>query len=127
MGQVNVTISGRQYRMACEDGQEDHLFGLAQDIDGRIDRLRKAFGEIGDQRLTMMVAIMVADELHEASRSVATLKAELASLREVRARAAAEVEAHERAAAEALQGAAGRIERLAQSIATTPREGPGLG
>ena len=76
MGQVNVTISGRQYRMACEDGQEDHLSGLAQDIDGRITRLRKAFGEIGDQRLTMMVAIMVADELHEASRSVDALKAE---------------------------------------------------
>ena len=127
MGQVNVTISGRQYRMACEDGQEDHLFGLAQDIDGRIARLRKAFGEIGDQRLTMMVAIMVADELHEATRSVEALKAELAGLREARARAAAEVEAHERTAAEALQGAAQRIERLAQSIATAPRDGPGLG
>ena len=127
MGQVNVTISGRQYRMACEDGQEDHLFGLAKDIDARIDRLRQAFGEIGDQRLTMMVAIMVADELHEATRNVGALKAEIAGLREVRARAAAEVEANERSAAEALQGAAGRIERLAQSIATTPREGPGLG
>lgn len=127
MGQVNVTISGRQYRMACEDGQEDHLFGLAQDIDGRIAQLRKAFGEIGDQRLTMMVAIMVADELHEAKRSVGALKAELAAQREGQAKAAAEVEAQERAAADSLHGAAQRIEKLAQSIATAPRDGPGLG
>ncbi|ALK08055.1 cell division protein ZapA [Blastochloris viridis] len=127
MGQVNVTISGRQYRMACEDGQEEHLRGLAQDIDARLTQLRKAFGEIGDQRLTMMAAIMVADELHEANRTVGALKADLAALREARVAAAAEAEAQERAAAAALHGAAQRIERLARSIATAPQDGPGLG
>ncbi|NJO54947.1 MAG: cell division protein ZapA [Bacteroidales bacterium] len=89
MGQVNVTINGRQYRMACEDGQEDHLVGLAQDLEKRIARLREAFGEIGDQRLTMMAAIMVADELHEAGRRIQSLEAEREALNEARAQAAA--------------------------------------
>lgn len=127
MGQVNVTINGRQYRMACEDGQEGHLMGLAQDIESRIAGLRAAFGEIGDQRLTMMVAIMVADELHEANRRLAALTAECEALRDSGAAAAARAEAGEQAAAEALSSAAQRIERLAQGIATAPREGQGLG
>ena len=51
MAQVNVTINGKVYRMACEDGQEGHLQGLAARLDQMIDQLRGSFGEIGDQRL----------------------------------------------------------------------------
>ncbi len=65
MSQVTVTINGRQYRMACEDGQESHLMRLAQDLDQRIEKLRGSFGEIGDTRLTVMAALTVADELSE--------------------------------------------------------------
>ena len=54
MAQVNATIAGRQFRLACEDGQEDHLQSLAKDIDQRIIDLRRKFGEIGDTRLTVM-------------------------------------------------------------------------
>src|SRR5262245_17797903 len=52
MSHVTVTINGRQYRMACEDGQENHLIGLARDFDQRIIELHERFGEIGDARLT---------------------------------------------------------------------------
>jgi calcineurin-like phosphoesterase len=58
---VNATIAGRQYRLACEDGQEDHLLALAKDLDGRIEELRKKFGEkqsmgyFGDGRISLMV------------------------------------------------------------------------
>jgi len=65
MSQVNVTINGRQFRMACEDGQEGHLQQLARELDERIVALRGQFGEIGDARLTVMAALMVADELAE--------------------------------------------------------------
>jgi cell division protein ZapA (FtsZ GTPase activity inhibitor) len=63
MAHVSVTINGRQYRMACEDGQENHLIWLSGDLDRRIGQLRAQFGEIGDMRLTMMAALTVADEL----------------------------------------------------------------
>ena len=65
MAQINSTIAGRQFRLACEDGQEEHLQELAKDIDQRIISLRRKFGEIGDTRLTVMAALMVADELAE--------------------------------------------------------------
>ena len=70
MGTVNATIAGRQFRLACEDGQEQHLEALAHDIDQRIIDLRARFGEIGDTRLTVMAALMVADEMNEMTRKM---------------------------------------------------------
>ncbi|MEP7030680.1 MAG: cell division protein ZapA, partial [Pseudolabrys sp.] len=84
MATVNTTIAGRQFRLACEDGQEDHLQALARDIDERIDGLRKKFGEIGDTRLTVMAALMVADELSEAARKMRRMEEELIGLQDAR-------------------------------------------
>ena len=84
MAQVNVTINGRQFRMACEDGQEGHLIELARDLDMRISGLRGKFGEIGDTRLTVMAALTVADELAEAGHRLKRLEEELAALQDAR-------------------------------------------
>ena len=84
MAQVNATIAGRQFRLACEDGQEEHLQSLAKNLDERIEGLRKKFGEIGDTRLTVMAALMVADELSEASRKMRRLEEEATALQDAR-------------------------------------------
>ena len=63
LSRVAVTINGRKFRMACEDGQEAHLRRLASDFDQRIGRLRSEFGEIGNTRLTVMAALTISDEL----------------------------------------------------------------
>ena len=70
MTQVNATIAGRQFRLACEDGQEDHLTRLAKDLDQRIEQLKGSFGAIGDMRLIVMAALTVGDELSEAAKRV---------------------------------------------------------
>src|SRR5205085_12681858 len=88
MPQVNVTINGRQFRMACEDGQERHLIELAEDLDQRITGLRERFGEIGDTRLTVMAALTLADELSETKESLKRLEPELASLQDASAASA---------------------------------------
>ena len=62
MSHINVTINGRQYRMACEEGQEVRLLKLADSLESRVESLRGKFGEIGDQRLTVMAALTVCDE-----------------------------------------------------------------
>ena len=54
MNHINVTINGRQYRMACEEGQEMRLLRLAENLESRVEQLRGRFGEIGDARLTVM-------------------------------------------------------------------------
>jgi cell division protein ZapA len=127
MAQVSVTINGRVYRMACDDGQEDHLTRLARELDARIARLRESFGEIGDTRLTVMAALMVADELAEAKRSVKSVEQEIESFKEARAVLGDRFEANERVVADAIENAAERIEQLAHSLNGRPGPGAALG
>ncbi|MEM9732758.1 MAG: cell division protein ZapA [Pseudomonadota bacterium] len=81
MPQVAVLINGKTYRMACDEGQEAHLLDLAKRFDKTIDSLKGSFGEIGDQRLTVMAGVMVTDELVELQHKVRGLEAELANYR----------------------------------------------
>ncbi|MFJ6328040.1 MULTISPECIES: cell division protein ZapA [unclassified Rhizobium] len=81
MAQVTVTIDGKAYRMACEEGQEDHLTDLATRFDRYVLHLKDQFGEIGDLRLTVMAGIMITDEVSELTRRVSALETELEGLR----------------------------------------------
>jgi cell division protein ZapA len=123
MAQVNVTINGRAYRMACDDGEEAHLTSLAERLDRSIERLRARFGEIGDQRLTVMAAITLADQQAEAERAVADMRAEIAGLEEMRS---ALIERHRReqeAVAEAVAAMAERVSVMAERVAGVKGEG----
>ena len=119
MSQVNVTINGRQFRMACEDGQEDHVTDLARDLDARIEGLRAKFGEIGDTRLTVMAARTVADELAGMGLRVKRLEQELAALQDARVSAADRSKTAQAAVAAALAAAAERVENVTRKLNRT--------
>ncbi|MCA1492432.1 cell division protein ZapA [Sinorhizobium alkalisoli] len=102
MAQVTVTIDGKAYRMACEEGQEDHLSELAARFDRYVGHLRGQFGEIGDLRLTVMAGIMVMDELSEVDRRLNTLEAEVESLKTSRETQVSDQMRNEEAVAAAL-------------------------
>ena len=127
MPQVNVTINGRQFRMACEDGQEEHLTRLARELDGRIESLRGKFGEIGDARLTVMAALTACDELLDANNRIRMLEEELDALRNVRVVAADRARATQIAVANALNSAAERIEKTTQVLNRTIGGGVAIG
>jgi cell division protein ZapA len=116
MSQVTVTINGRQFRLACEDGQEGHLTRLAAELDRRIVELRGRFGEIGDTRLTVMAALTVADELVEATAKMRKTEAELAALQDARVASAERAKATQAAVAAALNSAAERVESITKRL-----------
>ena len=126
MAQVNVTINGRQYRMGCDEGQEEHVTKLAHDIDQLIDRLRQAHGEIGDQRLTVMAALTVADELSEQADKMRRLEDEIAALQDARLVAAERAQQTQAAIVAALNAAAERIEEITHQLNQTIIQGPGV-
>ncbi len=119
MGQVNATICGRQVRLACEDGQEEHLLALAKDVDTRIIDLRRKFGEIGDTRLTVMAALMLADEMAEMNAKMKRLEAEIASLAQARAVSAEGAREASEAVVGAFNSAAERIEGITRKLNRT--------
>jgi cell division protein ZapA len=113
MAQVSVSIGGRAFRLACNPGEEPHLEALARTVDEKISRMRASFGEIGDQRLVVMAALTIADELNEARKIIVaqTRRAEAALAAEEVARGGAE------AAAAALDEMSERIAAIAAAIA----------
>jgi cell division protein ZapA len=127
MSHINVTINGRQYRMACEEGQETRLLQLAEGFEARIGSLRGKFGEIGDARLTVMAALTVSDELIDATQRIRSLEQELEVLRDVRVVAADRARATQVAVANALNAAADRIEKTTQVLNRTIGGGVAIG
>ena len=116
MSQVTVTINGRQFRMACEDGQEGHLMELARDLDSRIEGLRAKFGEIGDTRLTVMAALTLADALSETGQRIKRLEDEVAAMQDARAADGERAKEAQAAVAAAFTAAAERIELITRKI-----------
>lgn len=120
MPEVNVDINGRKYRMACEEGQQKHLIGLAERFNAQVEALKGAVGEIGDNRLTVMAGIAVVDELAEAERKIKALETEVLVLTRAGQEVAAEIETLEEKfagkladAAKALEGVAGVLDETA--------------
>lgn len=126
MAQVNVTINGRNYRMACEDGQEEHLMQLARDIDEKIEELRGNFGEVGDSRLTVMAALTVADELVEAGKKIRRLEEELAALQDARVASVERAQQTQAAIVAALNAASERLEGITRALNQTVGNGNGI-
>lgn len=75
MAHVSVTINGRKYPIACDDGQEAHLSRLAAYVDRRIGELVAAVGQVGDAHLLVMASLLVADELSDAYTELDTPQA----------------------------------------------------
>lgn len=124
---INVTINGRQYRMACEEGQEVRLLKLAESLESRVTELRGKFGEIGDARLTVMAALTVCDELLDASARVRVLEEELETQRSQRAAIADRARVTQVAVTNALNAAAERIEKTTQVLNRTIGGGIAIG
>ena len=116
MAQVNLTVNGRIYRMACEDGEEEHVLELGRRFDSAIDELRAALGEIGDQRLMVMAGILMTDRLDEVERRLRLGEQEIRELKEGRLDAASRIESLGGSFAGVLDDAAERIELLADRI-----------
>src|SRR5690606_19652722 len=119
--------NGRQYRMACEEGQEARLVGLARDLDARIADLRGKFGEIGDQRLEVMSALTIADELLDAQNRIQGMQEEMSALREVRVSATERARATQVAVTAALNAAAERIEKTTRALNRSVGGGTAIG
>lgn len=118
MPEVFVEISGRKYRMACEEGQEGHLLSLAARFDKMVEDFKAHFGEIGDTRLTVMAGIAVLDSLSEAEKKLAELNGRMEELSRAGENVSREYEAMEAKYVRKMDEVARRIEGVADSINT---------
>ncbi len=78
MAEVTITLNGRTYRLECGDGEEEHLLSLSDMVGERLEGLKKQFGQVGDDRLLLMTALMIADELGESNKKIDDREADMA-------------------------------------------------
>jgi cell division protein ZapA len=102
VSQVAVTVNSHPYKITCDDGQEPRIRRLAQYVDARIGEFVKGIGQVGEARLLLLAALVIADELSDANEA----------LQEERSR----VRAAETGAAEAADAAASGVHGFAQRI-----------
>lgn len=74
MAQVEIRVNGREYKVTCDDGQEERLQRLAAYFDRHVTQLSSELGQIGDARLMLLSALTVCDELFEAKSRAADLE-----------------------------------------------------
>ena len=70
MGQVVVTVNGRAVRIACDDGQEPRIRRLAQYVDAQGREFVESVGQVGEARLLLLAALVIADELSDANEAL---------------------------------------------------------
>ena len=109
MGEVVVKINGRDFPLSCADGQEPRTRRLAQYVDGKIAEFSKSLGQIGEARLLLLAALVIADELSDTGEA----------LQQARNRPPAPVIADADAAVSGIREIAERIESIAARIETT--------
>jgi cell division protein ZapA len=118
MAQVAVTIAGKSYRIACDEGDEPRLAALAEVVDTQVEGMRRRFGEIGDRRLLIMAAISIADELVDMTRRVRDLEGRLETPRADAPPATAAGTAWVERIAAGIEEAAERIEQISRELDT---------
>ena len=106
MSQVTVSINGRNFEIACDDGQEQRVAELAREVDRRIAELAKSVGPVGETRLLLMAGLQIADELDETRDRKARLEADRAGTN------------GDAALADRLDRLAGRVEAIAARQST---------
>ena len=106
MAQVTIQVNGRPYIVGCEDGQEPHLTELARLFDRQVRQVSSDVGQLGETRLFLMGALLLADELSDMKLRLAHAQGEIARLNQEGTKA-------EIAAIRALDAAAEKIEKLA--------------
>jgi cell division protein ZapA len=70
MGQVSLTVNGRPFALTCDDGQEARIRRLAQYVDAKVAEFVASVGQVGEARLLLLAALVIADELADANEAL---------------------------------------------------------
>ncbi len=117
MAEISVVVNGRSYRLACDDGEEEHLEELASYLDTQVKDIEKHFGKVGDTRLLVMAGLTVADRLYESLSKIEDLHDQLKILQDSKRGAMERSRSEEKELALKLDAAAERLERLGKQLA----------
>jgi cell division protein ZapA len=96
MPQVEITIGGRTFEVACQEGEEQYLISAATMLDAEAAHLSAQIGRMPEARMLLMAGLMLADRTAGLEDQVRENELELtglhAQIAEAAARPAARIE-----------------------------------
>jgi cell division protein ZapA len=110
MAQVSLTVNGRPFAVTCDDGQEARIRRLGEYVDAKVVEFVRSVGQVGEARLLLLAALVIADELAEATEA---LRLERSGVDDAAANAAVD------AAASGIQSLTQRVEAIAARLETS--------
>jgi cell division protein ZapA len=113
---VNVMVNSRAYTIACDAGEEEHLKELAAHVDAKVRELLGSVGQVGDQKLLLMAAVLITDEFFEARARVDGHAKKVGELSSAQAELDARAGQSEDIAAASLEAAAERLESIVEKL-----------
>jgi cell division protein ZapA len=113
---VNVMVNSRAYTIACDEGEQEHLKELAAHVDAKVSELLGVVGQVGDQKLLLMAAVLITDELFEARGKLEGHAIKVGELSTAQAELDARASQSEQIAADALESAAEHLERIVAKL-----------
>ncbi len=80
MANVSIKFNNKEFLLACEDGQEEHLEELLIQINKKFNSLKNDLGNLGENKLLLITAVKIMDEYYETKKKVDQKKEELNDL-----------------------------------------------
>ena len=80
MANVSIKFNNKEFLLACEDGQEEHLEELLIQINKKFNNLKNDLGNLGENKLLLITAVKIMDEYYETKKKVDQKKEELNDL-----------------------------------------------
>ena len=80
MANVNITFNGKEFLLSCDDGQEEHLIELAEQLNNRFAGLKSQLGNIGENKLLLITSIKIMEEYFETKKKIEEKKKEFNDL-----------------------------------------------
>ena len=113
---VNVMVNSRAYAIACDEGEQEKLKVLAAHVDSKVSELLSSVGQVGDQKLLLMAAVLIADELFEARGKLDGHAKQVGELSTAQAELSGRASQSQQIAADALESAANRLESIVEKL-----------
>jgi len=63
MAEVDLTIAGREYRVACRAGEEENLRSAAALVDAKSKEAIAGLGTLSESRQMLFAALLLADQI----------------------------------------------------------------
>ena len=80
MANVKIKFNNKEFLLACEDGQEEHLEELLIQINKKFNSLKNDLGNLGENKLLLITAVKIMDEYYETKKKVDKKKEEFNDL-----------------------------------------------